>query len=755
MSSICPDPAFDLKWKKPSRGDMRMLKALRNKDFELAMRFIDVVDLNAKYHNKRASQAIHYASKMERPEFARELLKRGVDVNSKDGDGMTPLLFAIMKSNDEMINLYIEHGADVYAKDGQERNAVYIASNIERLDLIDKFITLGVDPNMKTAKGRTALAKAAWNGQVKVLEHLLKVPSIEIEIADIYHRTALYAAVWGSSGGRDGKKYSKTINDSPECAELLLKHGADIEKQDNKGNTPIFTAADTNAPTSIDLLLKHKANIFHMNKTGKTALHKALKRGFLDIATKLIDAGLSINFNGNPDMTPMMACIYSSNYKSAEFLASFPHLEFDPKYIPTCIKKGCPDILQLLIDRFQLGEIDSQYLTMAIQLQQWKTVFVLAKLCEISLDQVKAASKDREALICLLQYYKGTIGFDIVKSAIEEQQFSLILPYTIGKIDWLTAKETESQSTVLHLLASKGLVLDTQDLLGACEDPQALILMKDASDMTAIDLGRIRNHHSFADFLQSFISEFHSPFKVVRPVYEDLPNDIDLHPLPLPTIHSFPELNYSTAPLSLPEIFVDTPEGLNELRSAILAADLIGLDLECYSIDDSRHYIALIQITVNGLDYIVDALKNRELIGEIMREVMISPTVIKVMHGCDIDLRLLVADFKAFSINIFDTARANSGIHGRKNLDSYAFLVREYFGLVIDKTYQVSDWSIRPLPKPMQQYARTDSHYLPELYTIFRRLMNEEMLNNLQRQMNKLTHKTQTHRFQRIRLLDI
>ena len=34
----------------------------------------------------------------------------------------------------------------------------------------------------------------------------------------------------------------------------------------------------------------------------------------------------------------------------------------------------------------------------------------------------------------------------------------------------------------------------------------------------------------------------------------------------------------------------------------------------------------------------------------------------------------------------------------------------------LDKTFQVADWRIRPLPKGMCDYARNDSHYLIPVY---------------------------------------
>jgi hypothetical protein len=46
---------------------------------------------------------------------------------------------------------------------------------------------------------------------------------------------------------------------------------------------------------------------------------------------------------------------------------------------------------------------------------------------------------------------------------------------------------------------------------------------------------------------------------------------------------------------------------------------------------------------------------------------------------------------------------------------SLAHLLRRYCGVLQDKTHQTADWRVRPLPKELQTYARSDVHWLPYL----------------------------------------
>ncbi len=83
----------------------------------------------------------------------------------------------------------------------------------------------------------------------------------------------------------------------------------------------------------------------------------------------------------------------------------------------------------------------------------------------------------------------------------------------------------------------------------------------------------------------------------------------------------------------------------------------------------------------------VDALMLRDSIGPVLAPVFSDPKVLKVLHGCDIDLGLLVTDLHIPIVNIYDTSRALKEImrldetNKAPNLTSFEYLAQKFLNL--------------------------------------------------------------------------
>ena len=158
--------------------------------------------------------------------------------------------------------------------------------------------------------------------------------------------------------------------------------------------------------------------------------------------------------------------------------------------------------------------------------------------------------------------------------------------------------------------------------------------------------------------------------------------------------------------------FIDTENDLNKMISEIENEKILGIDAEFFG---------------NKLKFIFE---NEE--------------IIKIFHGCDNDFLFILSNFNIFTKNIFDTERAfllyqNLLLNKQtknENLQSLNYLVKFFFNVKLDKSYQKSDWRIRPLTNNMFQYALNDAKSVLYLFFLFQGIFvfinNNEFFNDLE-----------------------
>lgn len=163
-----------------------------------------------------------------------------------------------------------------------------------------------------------------------------------------------------------------------------------------------------------------------------------------------------------------------------------------------------------------------------------------------------------------------------------------------------------------------------------------------------------------------------------------------------------------------PPIWIDTQPGFRAMLAHLRDEPALAVDTESNSLYVYQEQVCLIQISVPGVDYLVDplALDDPSALGPLLAD----PTVLKVLHGAEYDLIVLHRDFGFTLENLFDTMWASRILgwpaHG------LAALLKTQFGVVLDKRYQRANWGLRPLPPEQLDYARLDTHYLLPLQEI-------------------------------------
>jgi ribonuclease D len=153
---------------------------------------------------------------------------------------------------------------------------------------------------------------------------------------------------------------------------------------------------------------------------------------------------------------------------------------------------------------------------------------------------------------------------------------------------------------------------------------------------------------------------------------------------------------------------IDNAAELEEFAGQIGSAPCLAVDLEADSMFHFQERVCLIQIATEQQTVVIDPIECGDL--AILKPVFNDPTVCKIFHGADYDVRSLFRDFEIEVHNLFDTQLASMylGYH-ETGLDA---VLQRHFGVKLDKRYQKKDWSQRPLPREMVDYAASDVAYL-------------------------------------------
>ena len=156
--------------------------------------------------------------------------------------------------------------------------------------------------------------------------------------------------------------------------------------------------------------------------------------------------------------------------------------------------------------------------------------------------------------------------------------------------------------------------------------------------------------------------------------------------------------------------YVDNDAAVESLIRRMELARRVALDTEADSLHHYFQKVCLLQLTIDGENYIVDPLSGTDL--EPFLRVLADKSLI--LHGGDYDLRMMRLSFGFRPKNeVFDTLLA-AQLLGYEQLGLVS-LVEHFFDVPLTKHGQKSDWTRRPLTGEQLQYASDDTRYLEPL----------------------------------------
>ena len=155
-------------------------------------------------------------------------------------------------------------------------------------------------------------------------------------------------------------------------------------------------------------------------------------------------------------------------------------------------------------------------------------------------------------------------------------------------------------------------------------------------------------------------------------------------------------------------LYLDKSSDVERFLSDISDIRELALDTEGASFHRFLDRIYLLQLSTRDRNAIIDPLPigSPARLGALLEDKKVEV----VFHDADYDLRLLHQDYGWHVTNIFDT-RVAAQLLGIKSF-GLAALLEQFFDVKLDKKHQRADWSMRPLPADMLEYAVQDTRFL-------------------------------------------
>ena len=167
---------------------------------------------------------------------------------------------------------------------------------------------------------------------------------------------------------------------------------------------------------------------------------------------------------------------------------------------------------------------------------------------------------------------------------------------------------------------------------------------------------------------------------------------------------------------------VHTQEELARMTEALGASPVIALDTEASSFHRYRVRVCLVQLSDRERTWLVDPFAAADLAS--LGALLARPEMEVVIHDADYDLRMLAQEQGIRVENVFDTLVAAELLNEPEI--GLASLLQKYMGIHVDKKFQKADWSKRPLPAAMLDYAAGDTAHLIALRDILEARLKEK-----------------------------
>nr|WCB86861.1 CPPV050 ankyrin repeat protein [Cooks petrelpox virus] len=229
--------------------------AIKKSNYELVKLLVEYgIDLTLKdniYHSYLNVAALH----SDDTSILELLINNGIDINTCNWIGRTPLHLFVIECNTKAVNILLSNGACIHVEDNYGKEPIYYAVS-KHNDVITKLLLqYGANPNSGNERGSSLLNMAVTSNNLSLVDSLLyhgaRVNEISLEVTPLIIAVNYYN--------------SNMVN-------LLIRYGADVNQSASDGRTPLHIASLWNKIGMVKILLDNGSDINNIDHYDKTPL---------------------------------------------------------------------------------------------------------------------------------------------------------------------------------------------------------------------------------------------------------------------------------------------------------------------------------------------------------------------------------------------------------------------------------------------------------------------------------------------------
>ena len=230
----------------------------------------------------------------------------GADLNTRDHRGWTPLMLAALDGNLDLVRHFHTKGAELDICSGDGSSALTWACRGGKHTVSQYLVQAGADCSRAKEYLNNLLLWAGGHGDVVMAQRLVEAGAswctASLHVAA--ENGHLEVSKWMVENGADVAKcldpllYCAAFHGDMVQCEDWLRRGADINKINKDGNTPVNIAAKQGHHHLCALLMSHGADLNIPDSEDLAPLYYICRDGNADLAKEFIQHGASVNSPG-------------------------------------------------------------------------------------------------------------------------------------------------------------------------------------------------------------------------------------------------------------------------------------------------------------------------------------------------------------------------------------------------------------------------------------------------------------------------